>query len=62
MDEFLHILTSWPHWAFEFVSDMVLAVPAYIIGRLSVKRHDRRHHGLPKHKTVKAIHMVKANQ
>jgi hypothetical protein len=46
MHEFIHILTSWPHWAFEVVTDIAVIIPGYVIGRLGVKRHDRRKHGL----------------
>lgn len=48
MHEFIHLLTSWPHWAFEFVKDFVLFVPAYLLGRISLKRHDRKVHQVPR--------------
>lgn len=44
MDEFLHLLQNPAHWMFEVVTDLVLAVPAYFVGRWQVRRHDRKHH------------------
>jgi hypothetical protein len=45
MEEFQHIILSWQHWSFEAISDLAFAVPAYVVGRWSVRRHDRRVHG-----------------
>jgi hypothetical protein len=42
--ELPHLLTNPDHWAFEAISDLVLAVPAYILGRIGIRRHDRRNH------------------
>ena len=44
MHEFVHILTSWEHWAFEAISDLALALPAYLLGRFGLRRHDRTRH------------------
>jgi hypothetical protein len=46
MNDFLQILTSWDHWAFEAVSDAAFAAPAYLLGRWRLRVHDRRKHGV----------------
>ena len=40
MEEFTHLLFSWPHWMFEVISDVLFAG----VGLLWVKYHDRRNH------------------
>ena len=41
MHEFLEILSSPGHWAFEALTDLLFAG----VGALWVRAHDRRHHG-----------------
>jgi hypothetical protein len=45
MHEFIHLLTDPAHWSFEVVTDVVLAVPAYYVGKWRVRVHDRNVHG-----------------
>lgn len=44
MHEFIEIVTSPGHWAFEALSDAVFAVPAYFLGRWRLRTHDRKVH------------------
>jgi hypothetical protein len=44
VNEFIHILSSWEHWAFEAVSDAAFAVAAYPVAKWRVRRHDREVH------------------
>ena len=45
MSGFLHILTSWDHWAFEAVSDLAFTALAYPVAKWRVRRHDASKHG-----------------
>lgn len=51
MDELIHLLTDWVHWAFEIISGGVFLVIGLIVPeRLNpfkrlVARHDRQKHG-----------------
>lgn len=44
MDELGHLLTDWPHWAFEGVTDLVYTGIGALFMRGWLRRHDRRHH------------------
>lgn len=46
MHEFMHILASWEHWAFEAVSDLAFAALAYPFAWWRIRRHDRQKHGI----------------
>ncbi len=38
------LLHNAAHWEFEITLEVLTAIPAYLWGRLWVKRHDRKHH------------------
>lgn len=44
MSELIHLLTDPAHWAFEGVTDLVFAGLGVLIGRVWVRKHDRKHH------------------
>jgi len=46
VNELLEILSSPAHWVFEGISDLVFAVPAYLLGRWRLRVHDRRKHNV----------------
>lgn len=55
MRELRHLLTDWPHWAFEEISDGANVLVVYVANRFVparfnpfkrwLKRHDREAHG-----------------
>lgn len=51
MDELIHLLTDWVHWAFEIISGGVFFAAGLIIPerynpfKRLVSRHDREKHG-----------------
>lgn len=55
MDELLHLLTDWAHWAFEIISGTVIGTIVSVLGlavperynpvKRLVARHDREKHG-----------------
>lgn len=47
MHELEHLLTNEAHWAFEAITDLTFAIPAYALGRWRLKVHDREAHNHP---------------
>lgn len=53
MDELIHLLTDWAHWAFEIISGSVVSLVILLIperfnpAKRLVSRHDREKHGEP---------------
>lgn len=46
--ETLAVLGDPGHWVAEVIMDTVYAIPAFLLGRWSLRAHDRKTHGIDK--------------
>ena len=48
MTELVHLLTDWPHWAFEAISGLAYGLLGALVARPLLRRHDEAVHGVDK--------------